>query len=67
MYELTHPVELRDQELDLVAAGSGGHDGGNRCCPDGDKQIGLVNVSTGDINVLSNNNVAVLSAGFIQT
>jgi hypothetical protein len=64
MHELTHPVELRDQELDLVAAGSGGcHDGGDRCCG-GTNQTGLVNVSTGNINAL--NNIAVLSAGFGQ-
>jgi hypothetical protein len=61
MHELTHPVELRDQELDLVAAGSGGrppHNGGDKCCG-GDNQTGLVNVETGNINVL--NNIAVLS------
>jgi hypothetical protein len=58
MHELTHPVELRDQELDLVAAGTGTNHCGDRCC-DGDSQTGLVNVSTGDINVL--NNIAVLS------
>ena len=50
MHELTHPVELRDQELDLVAAGSGGH----RCgCDGGDKntQFGLVNVNDTNIGV----------------
>jgi hypothetical protein len=51
MPELTNPVELRDQELDLVAAGSGGH-GGHRCgCDGGDDntQVGLVNIN--DTNV----------------
>jgi hypothetical protein len=64
MFELTHPVELRDEELDLIAAGGGkpSH-GGGRCCG-GDSQNGLVNVHTGDIQFL--NNIAVLSAGFNQ-
>jgi hypothetical protein len=57
-----HPIELSSEELDLVAA-AGGHGCG---CRDGDTQVGLVNVNTGDINVLSGNNIAVLSAGFIQ-
>jgi hypothetical protein len=65
MFELTHPVELRDEELDLIAAGGGGppHNGGDECCG-GDRQTGLVNVHTGDIQFL--NNIAVLSAGFNQ-
>ena len=67
MQEITnfaHPIELSNEELDLVAA-AGGHGCG---CRDGggDNQVGLVNVNTGDINVLSGNNIAVLSAGFIQ-
>jgi hypothetical protein len=53
MHELTHPVELRDQELDLVAAGSGGH-GGHRCgCDGGDDntQVGLVNINDTNVGV----------------
>jgi hypothetical protein len=45
-------TELSDHELDLIAAGGGTTNQGN--------QIGLVNVN------LQDNNVAVLSAGFIQ-
>jgi hypothetical protein len=57
MEKLTHPVELFDEELELVAAGGGG------CgCGEGS----LVNIETGNINVLSGNNIAVLSAGFVQ-
>jgi hypothetical protein len=64
MTNFTHPIELSDKDLDLVAAGTGSSNCG---CNDGrDTQVGLVNVSTGDINVLSGNNIAVLSAGFIQ-
>jgi hypothetical protein len=53
MRELTHPVELRDQELDLVAAGSGGrHDGHDKCCGgDDNTQFGLVNVNDTNIGV----------------
>ncbi len=57
MHELTHPVELRDEELDLVAAGTGGGDG-HRCgC---DREGGNGNDS---INILSFNqvNVGILS------
>jgi hypothetical protein len=53
MPELTNPVELRDQELDLVAAGSGGH-GGHRCgCDGGDEntQFGLVNLNNVNVGV----------------
>jgi hypothetical protein len=53
MVKLAHPVELFDEELDLVAAGNGG------CGCDSDGS--LVNIETGNINVLSNNNIAVLS------
>ncbi len=67
MRELTQPVELRDEQLDLVAAGTGnggGHNGGHSCgCGDGG-QTGLVNIETGNINVL--NNISVLSAGVAQ-
>jgi hypothetical protein len=66
MQEITnfaHPIELSNEEIDLVAA-AGGH--GCGCRDGGDNQVGLVNVDTGDINVLSGNNIAVLSAGFIQ-
>ena len=58
-----HPIELSNEELDLVAA-AGGH--GCGCRDGGETTVGLVNVETGDINVLSGNNIAVLSAGFIQ-
>jgi hypothetical protein len=54
MHELTQPVELRDQELDLVAAGSGGH--GHRCGCDGGS---FINVE--DNNILSNNNIVGVS------
>jgi hypothetical protein len=51
MHELTHPVELRDQELDLVAAG-GGKQGHDRCCGgDQNTQVGLVNVNDTNIGV----------------
>jgi hypothetical protein len=54
MVKLAHPVELFDEELDLVAAG---WNQGCGCDRDGS----LVNIETGNINVLSNNNIAVLS------
>ncbi|MBP0116234.1 hypothetical protein JWS04_35305 [Bradyrhizobium vignae] len=48
MTNLAHPIELSDEELDLVAAGTGG------CgCHDGSL------IRTGDINVLSGNQVQV--------
>jgi hypothetical protein len=55
MPELTHPVELRDEELDLVAAGTGG--GGGCGC---DREGGNGN---GSNNILSFNqvNVGILS------
>ena len=59
MEELTHPVELFDEQLDLVAAG---WNQGCGCDRDGS----LINVETGNINILNGNNVAVLSAGFKQ-
>jgi hypothetical protein len=65
MTKFAHPIELSDNELDLVAAG--GNSGGSCGCRGGssNNQVGLVNVHTGDINVLDN--IAVLSAGFIQS
>jgi hypothetical protein len=42
MEELTHPVELTDEELDLVAAGGGCHES-------------LINVSGNDIDVVQAN------------
>jgi hypothetical protein len=59
MVKLAHPVELFDEELDLVAAGNGG------CGCDRDGS--LLNVETGNINVGSNNNIAVASVGVWQT
>ena len=59
MFELTHPVALRDEELDLVAAGGGSAPPPKHCGCGGDNDIALVNVETGNINVL--NNIAVLS------
>jgi hypothetical protein len=60
MTTFTHPIELSDQELDLVAAGGG-------CC----RSSGYSNsgnnvgnnelIGVGDINVLSNNNIALLA------
>ncbi len=64
MNTFAFPIELSDNDLDLVAAG--GNKGGScGCRGGGDNQVGLVNVHTGDINVLDN--IAVLSAGFIQS
>jgi len=51
MTNLAHPIELSDEELDLVAAGTGGCGGG---CHDGGSLI-----RTGDNNVLSGNQVQV--------
>jgi hypothetical protein len=65
MTNFAYPIELSNEELDLVAAG-GGRSSECGCGGGGDNQIGLVNVHTGDINVLSGNNIAVLSAGFVQ-
>jgi hypothetical protein len=52
MEKLTHPVELFDEELDLVAAGGGGGRG------DGSALVNVENVSilNGSLN---DNNVAV--------
>jgi hypothetical protein len=60
MENLIHPVELFDEELDLVAAG---WNQGCGCDRDGS----LVNIETGNINVLSNNNIAVASLGVFQS
>jgi hypothetical protein len=52
----THPIELSDNELDLVAAGGGG--GGGCGCDggrSGNEQAGLINLT----NVLNDNNVNV--------
>jgi hypothetical protein len=52
MEELTHPVELTDEELDLVAAGnpnSGNNVGNNEL------------IGVGDVNVLSNFNIALVA------
>ena len=56
MEELTHPVELSDEELELVAAGGGSRDGS-----------ALVNVENVSIlnNSLNDNNVAVGVGSFI--
>jgi hypothetical protein len=63
MHELTHPVELRDQELDLVAAGGGKPNGGDRCCgSDNSNRQALVYFE--DVNILSN--IAVASVGVTQ-
>jgi hypothetical protein len=64
MTTFSHPVELSDEELDLVAAAGGGSS--SECgCSNGDQQFGLVNVDTGDINVL--NNTSVLSGKVFQS
>jgi hypothetical protein len=65
MRELTHPVELRDQELDLIAGGGGrpSHGGGDKCCG-GDNDTALINIEDNNVNVL--NNISVLSAGVAQ-
>jgi hypothetical protein len=58
MEELTHPVVLSDEELELVAAG-GGSGGGSGCgCSDGSALVNVENVSilNGSLN---DNNVAV--------
>ena len=59
MEKLTHPIELSGEELDLVAAGWN-----NDCGCDRDGSV--VNIETGNINVANGNNIAVLSAGFVQ-
>ena len=46
MEELTHPVELTDEELELVSAGNGS----------------LISVNVSDNNVAALNNINVLSA-----
>jgi hypothetical protein len=63
MYELTHPVELRDQELDLVAAGGGKGGDRDHCCG-GDNSNRQALVYLEDVNILSN--IAVASVGVTQ-
>ena len=52
MTNFTHPIELSDKELDLVAAGTGGG-GGHRCGCGGDEtnQVGLVNLNNVNVGV----------------
>jgi len=55
MTTFTHPIELSDKELDLVAAAGGGHcerEGGNG---NGVFQAGLINLN----DVASNDNINV--------
>jgi len=58
--KFTHPIELTNEELDLVAAGCGGcrsggySNSGNNV---GNNEL----IGVGDINVLSNNNIALLA------
>ena len=66
MLELTHPVELRDEQLDLVAAGTGnggGHTAAAAAAATTHKSDWSTS-NTGNINVL--NNISVLSAGVAQ-
>ena len=53
MTSFTHPIELSNEELDLVAAGTGGGGGGGQCCGRGNEtnQFGLVNLNNNNINV----------------
>ena len=51
MTNFTHPIELSNEELDLVAAGTGGNSGNNV----GNNEL----IGVGDINVLSGNQVQV--------
>jgi hypothetical protein len=56
MINFTHPIELSNEELDLVAAGTGGGGGhgGHRCgCDGGDEtnQFGLVNLNNVNVGV----------------
>ena len=54
MEKVTHPIELSDEELDLVAAGWGSSNSGNNV---GNNEL----IGVGDINVLSNNNIALVA------
>jgi hypothetical protein len=57
MTNFTHPIELSDDELDLVAAGTGGYsNSGNNV---GNNEL----IGVGDVNVLSGNQVQV---GFLS-
>jgi hypothetical protein len=63
MFELTHPVELRDEQLDLIAAGGGSpppHNGGDKCCG-GDTENRQALIYLEDVNVL--NNIALVNFG----
>jgi hypothetical protein len=62
MEELTHPVELSVEELELVAAGGGS--GGGCGCGDGSALVNVENVSILN-NSLNDNNVAVGVGSFI--
>ena len=55
MTNFTHPIELSNEELDLVAAGTGGNSGNNV----GNNEL----IGFGDINVASGNQVQV---GFLS-
>jgi hypothetical protein len=62
MTKFAHPIELSDQELDLVAAG--GNSGGDCGCKNGgssNEQFGLVNLNNvlNHDNILSGNAVAI--------
>ena len=55
MTNFTHPIELSNEELDLVAAGTGGGGGGGGCgCGGGGdrtNQFGLVNLNNVNVGV----------------
>ena len=52
MTNFTHPIELSNEELDLVAAGTGGgHGHGCGCGGDETNQVGLVNLNNVNVGV----------------
>ena len=54
MTNFTHPIELSNEELNLVAAGTGGGGGGHpTCCGGGGdtQQFGLVNLNNVNVGV----------------
>ena len=53
MINFTHPIELSNEELDLVAAGTGGGGHGGHCgCGGNDNtQFGLVNLNNVNVGV----------------
>jgi hypothetical protein len=59
----THPIELSDKELDLVAAGWSNGGGGGCGCKSGgsNQQFGVINLNNvlNNDNILSGNAVAV--------